>query len=479
MKNKHHIYSPVAFMLLMAAIITSAFMLAISPGVGCIYADHHDTEAYCSRIQLSVTNNGVARTDWPVAVEINAAQLTSAQLISTGGYDALSVNASRQAIPMTIQDMNTTPGPSRWWVVLDSIPATSTSIAYIYHGNPYVARNNGFYFDGVDDYASTTDAAILDVTDDFELIVVADTGTPDQAGELVDKLDAATASGYRLEVAATSTGQVAFTVANGGAPHTIAADWDGTLTEIRARFDASATNDMTLEYRTSTAVGWVSQASDDAGFASVATNSTNFVMGDGFEGSISSVKLQTDAGGVQVLYQFNPLNVFESTFGTAANGWVYTGDITAEHGTVVDAYYSITRNQDNLTVAVGPSSPTTASTAVTVTIESADILGDATNINLFADPDPAAMLPFFGVLEAGRTRGGIPHTPYYILVLGFIAVVVAAGAYKLTNNFEISAGVGAAIMVFGAVGGVLSPFVPLVFAFAAVGIWLIRRWATD
>ncbi len=355
-------------------------------------ANLHVTGDFCYRTPITVAKSSAGNlTAYPVGVDMNIRSFVTGQRLGTFAWDALPVNPGFVELQGVLQDVRSGASASTFWIHTDLVGSGSVALN-LYTGSSDMARNQGirFHQGSGRDVVKVTDHADFDITDDLDIIIEVEADSASQTAYIVDKLTGN--NGYRAHVTTTSGGSLAFTVGSGAATDTLEVAWDGSNETVRFRFDAGAASDMDIAFR-DTDNNWVSQGSQDAAYASLGTNAIDIGFGDaaaaataGFDGTIRNVEIH-DVSGKVAQWTFNPYDLTETAHPTASP-WTFTGtvdDLMVGH----DGTYSLTRDQDNLTVTLGAtafnfSDPTATSSETTA--EFVGLLGTTNFATTSASP---------------------------------------------------------------------------------------------
>ena len=451
------------------AIVAFAALFAIFAAVAfgdtsklfCGVEATHGISAFCYRTTVTVSKTEVgALTDYPIAITIDGRQMVTSQSMNASGHDFMPVDAGSTAIDggmaegiIAGSDPTTT-----WWLFGDVAAGDGADAAetafFIYTGANDTYRDQGIQFSTncgalappCSDTVTVTDHASLDVIDNFDVLLTIQATTSDQNGTLVDKLDST--SGYRLEVA---SGHLIGTMGNGAATSSLSAAWDGTKTRLRMRFDAGAANDLAIAYLATSTDAWVIQASMDTGYSSIATNAADLIIGNGYDGLITEVELRDGVGCcyAKVFHLgFNPVDLAETTTGTAGNGWVYSGtvaDLYASHNGV----YRFVRDQSLFQVRLGAIGFTTAAAALNVGVKLPDVFGALADTDLSATSSPYKSLGLFGdVLDTAVGGTSLPSVAFLFMITLIVGVGLSSLVFLISDRNETVAAF-TMIAVFG------------------------------
>ena len=448
--------------LLLILVATAGTRGGVLPG--CQVDASHRVTSFCYRTAVSVASTTSTITNYPVEVRINGIQMVTGRLLGARGQDFVPVDPSAQELSGMIQDIETgDTTPTTWWLVAPSLTGSGTTRLQMYTGDRQTFRNQGIWFstscqslaEPCDDTVTVPTAAALGPTDNLDVIATIYAPDPDQAGGIVDKFGGT--GGYELTVGATSTGVISARVGNGTTTTEITTAWTGAEQRVRLRFDAGATNDLTLSfYNTSTRV-WVEQAATDSGYTALGTTTAAFIVGESFDGIISEVELRDNVGagtyGKVLHLGFNPQDLTETQRGTAGNSWVYTGNVTDLMGNH-NGTYRFVRDQSFLTTTVGPTAFTAASVVVSVGDSTANVLGALGSGDFAATSTAYLSLGIFGdALDRAATGSSLSHNAFMFMITLIIATGVGGLLYFTTDRNEFIL-VLVMIVIFGLAAGV-------------------------
>jgi len=316
------------------------------------YANHVVTD-FCRQTDIFVTKVSPGNlSNYPVAVPIDLRAYVDGNTLSEFGWDILPVQGAE--VPAMIQDIDPGDVESIFWIQGDLLGSEATVTFNVYTGNADFKRDQGILLhqaSGADSLSVLADA-VFNITDNIEVIVHADTDTPDQNGILLDKLNGN--NGYQLEVTTTGAGSILATVGSGAATDTLEVAWTGDET-IRMTFDAGAVNDLDISFLNAAGV-WVSQGDTNTTFASLGTHGNDLLIGTGFDGVIQEVEIRDDVGlgsyAKVAQWSFDARDITETQTGTDANSWTYIGTVE-ELISTHDATYTLINDQSGLSVAIG------------------------------------------------------------------------------------------------------------------------------
>lgn len=371
--------------MVLAAFILAASVFAAQLWVSasCSVAYAAASSDFCYRTSVDINNTtGADLSAYPVAVTVNVFDLIAGGRVNDFAWDIFAADPSNIEVESMAQSIAT--DADKTIFIVATVPDTQTITYNLYTGNAEYIRDQGMYFHQASgaDLVTVTDHADFDLTDNFEIIVDLSTTTPDAATYIVDKVSGNT--GYRVHTTTTGAGKLAFTVGNGAATSTLEADFDG-IEYAKATFDAGAASDMDISYWVSGA--WVSQADQDAAYASVAVNALNIGIGDAvvtaaaYTGHIYSVEIRDNVGAASYSkvdqWNFSPASITETQTGEPGNSYTWLGTVA---GVVThSAAYSLVHTQASVTATVGPTALNTGSASVIASRTTADLIG-ATNI---------------------------------------------------------------------------------------------------
>lgn len=467
-----HALNIVGMLVAVAALVVAA---TLPPAVcGFHIAD------FCYRTPVTIAKSTAGDLDeYPLAVTLNVNRLSQAGRIGDHGWDVLPADGTTELASRLVQDVDTNTDTTVW--LIGDVPGSGSNLFDLYSGNAAQQWDGGVYFHQPSgaDAVSVPDDATLDITDDLDIIVTLSTSTPDAATMIVDKLTAN--AGYEVRQTTTGAGKLAFSVGNGAATSTLEADWDGTETTARFRFDAGAANDMDISYLVAGA--FVSQASQDAGYASLGTNAQAVAIGSTFNGEITEVEIRDDVGlGTYAKvsqWSFNAADVAETQAGTSGNGWTYLGTVADSIGSN-NATYSFVRDQSDLTVTLGATIPTFGALGSQASEPAANVVGALTT----GDATSNSGTLFAGMGTLGSTIntaiGGTELAPTafrffivaaFAIAMGGLAFLVvhrvmpgADGAAEIVAAIVIIAffGVGAAVQLISVLYAMIAGFLVLI-----------------
>ena len=326
----------------MLVLIVATFTLGDSPlSKGCVAATHN-IDGMCYRTPLRVSRIATSTlSNYPIGFTVNPSQLLDQGVLGTYGWDALPVNPGNAEIQGLLQDLNTTATSTAWWVFGDVTGGDGTNAVTttfnLYSGNATQKRDQGMGFSiacgdlagPCFDRLTITDTASHRFTNDFDLIVDAQTSPASsaQSADLVNKLSANT--GYRLGL--NTSGQLEAQVGDGATTFTATTTWDGTNQRIRMCFDAKAASDLTIAFFNDTTEVYDTQVSANSTFASLGTSTTDVLVGDALTVTIFEVELNNNVGastyGRVSHLGFNPVDVAQTQVGNAGNIWTWRGTV--------------------------------------------------------------------------------------------------------------------------------------------------------
>ena len=465
------ILAMLAFGVIMASVALGTSERGLLPA--CQLHANHILDEFCFRTTVTVTKGTTGNlTDYPIALQsINGRGFVTGRKLGTYGWDLYPVNQGNSEIHALVQDIEPGDDVTTWWIRGDVIG--SASVTYdLFSGHSDAQRNQAMGFFG-SDLVTVTDHADLDPGDNFDVIVEAETDTPDQDGDLVDKVTGLT--GYRLAVSSTSTGRLVATVGSGAATSSLEVPWTGGAQRIRMRFDAGATNDLDVSFYSSSTGAWVSQGSMNTGYASVAANAAAFVIGDTFTGLISEVELRDNVGGTYrkvAHWGFNPIDIDQTTADTDTP-WNFTGtvdDLIGPH----DGSYTLVRDQSAFSVTVSPTAFNFSDPSPQAEDDLADLVGSVGSFDFStttANP-PWRNVGTLGAAIAQAVDGTelAPTAFKFLIVLGLI--VFAGGTLFIRTGSEAGFAI-VAIVLFGiaAAIGFLPPWWAVIPGFVILALW--------
>ena len=457
-----------SFLLLVLLIVLVGSTMSAVEGLRCgavAEASTYVVDEYCYSFQVSIANTtSTDQTDVGVAFSVNSGNLTNQSFMDERALDLKPVTTSLSAVEVTAQDL--TLNPARWWVQIPSLPADTNYTFLAYIGHQRAKRNQGFFVSG-SDTLTVSDTAVLDITDDLEVVVNTSTSDTSQDGWFVTKWTADT--GYRFGVRA-SDGALVAQVDN----QTVTATWDGSLTWLRMTF-----SNPTLNIDSFSSGTWTSLATSNTGLGAITANGQDLVMGSGYTGVLRDVEILDNFGGGSYAkvaqWGFAPEDITE----TSAADPTYTGTVTGEINGL-DATYSLTRDQSNYSVVVGSLISEAASTTITFTFQFDDLLDEPSTTDLFSSRSPASRLPFYSLLNTFGTNVGLTSQAWWFLLLGFLAFIAAVAIYKWLGSTDFAYIAVAAILALGPVAGLYDTWILMVSAVGLVGLWLFTsRWARE
>ena len=197
------------FLILCAAVgLLFMFALAPEPLVCRVEASHLLTE-FCFRADVTVSKaNAGDLDDYPLAIRLNLNQLIAQGRAGENGWDFVTTDAGLiQATPMA-QD-TATAAETTLWTVADIVGGSpGTTPLKLFTGHAEFQRDQGMYFHTASGASSVTvpNHADFQITDDLLVIVRANTLTPDQTGNLLDRHNGN--NGYALELSSTGDGKI-------------------------------------------------------------------------------------------------------------------------------------------------------------------------------------------------------------------------------------------------------------------------------
>ena len=474
-------FSGIWFLLLPLVMLTVGILQAF-PSTGCkLEAYHHMAGDYCYRMKVTVSSlKTTALENYPALIKINSSDLVTQGFYETNGWSMRGYNSALGNVPLLLQDTNL--NDASFWLSVNTTASNGTTPStwngWMYMGNPFVARDQGINFAGQDTVTVADDTA-LEWTDDFDIVVEAQVlstvATQTNAG-WVDKYEPVSNTGYYLGF---DNGNVVAKVGDSTTTDTITAAWDGAEAKFRMRFDSGAANRLVLsKWNTSTNV-WDPIAQGGT-ISAVAHNANNLVMGQGFTGILREVMAFYDVGlptyTKYVQWSFNPLNIAESS----AVDPNYSGTVdnvlnaAAHQGT-----YNFVRDQTGLSYTLGALMPVYASPAESIPERFANVLNNPAEADLFTTGTTNTNMPFYGTLETARAGMGLPANAFWVIVFGGVFGMLGIAILRATRRPELAAiapGVG---LLTGSFMGLLAPWITILFALAAIGVWLISKWGSE
>jgi len=438
----------------------------------------HEIDEFCYRTSVAVTRTASGNlTDYPIAVPMRGIAFEDQGLIRSYGWDFLPVDAGNSEIQGLIQDIEAGSASSTtWWLFGDVTGGTATTNFQIYTGFADHQRDQGMGFDTqcgalsapCDDYVTVTDHADLDFTDDFDLVVRVQTDTPDQDGDLIDKIGGGVS--YSLTVSSTSTGAIVFTVGTS----TLEYLWDGALTTFRARFDNSNSTDMAL-YTKATDDTWTLVASQNSPYESIGANSVDVRIGEGFDGTIYTVELNGAAGfGRTTMFEFAPTELTETQAGTTANGYIYTGtvdDVAGSH----NGTYTFERDQDVFSnVTVAPTAFNFSDPALQVTPVPSDVFGALGGGDFAATSTAFQSLGLFGdVLTTAAGSTSFTQSAFMFMFLTIVGGLLAIMFFMMSRSETVFAVVLVTVYGIGASVGMIDRWWAVLAGLTIFTLWLL------
>ena len=462
------------FAIVLACILANFILMVPIGGRGAclsVYAnqDHAVITDWCYRIPITVTNSGSSVTTVPIAVTgLNFGSLTNALLLNSHGWDLRPVNPTLNPIEAVIQDVaaNNATG----WVIFPTIGTSAR--AYLYMGNAYTTRDQGFYFDGVTDTVTATAHADFDLQDDLGIDIDVETASTTQDAWLVEKYTEASSTGYRVGVSVSGTTQVLRAQVDNQALNVV---FDGDE-KVRVTF---ANPTLTILYRNDTTNVYDSQGTLATGLSQVSTTTANVIMGRNYEGTIRDAIIRSGEGTANVArvakWGFNAEDITQTQAGTAANSWVWTGTVTDEavghNGT-----YSLTRNMANYTVTVGALATTLASEALTVQERFSTFLGTPVAVDPFNPTNIATNIPMYDAFNSAITATGLPGIAFWFLIVASTSVALMSLVYIFSRQYAFAGAVPTVGFTMASVVGVLPAYIAILIGFTTVGIFMMGKW---
>ena len=459
---------PASFLVLVLLIALVGSTITVVERVRCgavAEASTYSVDEYCYSFQVSVTNSTPTnQTDVGVAFTVNSGNLTNQSFMDERALDLKPVTTSLSDVEVMAQDL--TLNSARWWVQIPSLPANTNFTFLAYVGHERAKRNQGFFVSG-SDTITVSDTAVLDITDDLEVVVNTSTSNTSQDGYFVSKWTANT--GYRLGVRA-SDGQLVAQVDG----QIVAAVWDGSLTWLRMTF-----RNPTLNIDSFSGGTWTNLATLNTGLGAITANAQDLVMGSGYTGILRDVEILDNFGGASYAkvaqWGFAPEDITE----TSASNPTYAGTVTGEIGGL-NATYSLTRDQSNYSAVVGSLITGAADSTITFTPRLKDLLDTPSTTDLFSPRSPASRLPFYSLINAFGTSIGLTSPAWWFLLLAFLGFIAAVAIYKWLGSTDFAYIAVAAILALGPVAGLYDPWVLLVSAVGLIGLWMFTaRWARE
>ena len=462
----------------------------------CRAVASHDLAEYCYRTQLSFkSSTSTTYLRYPLGFAIAGPGMISGNLLGTNGLDLVVVDSSNAERPVMLQDIETgAPASSTWWLFGDLIP--NATINYqLYTGDiprcpaagcvfPY--RDQGLRFSSAcggltscNDVVTVPDHNDLDFTDDFEIIVKIETPDADQTGGIVSKMSGGN-NGYRLGLNTTSTGMLFWEV-GGGPTRRLEVAYDGTRQWVRAVFNASAPNDMTIytSTATSTTPTWAVAGEGDSGFESIGTNVTSITIGDGFDGEIFEVYLNDNIDGVirrVATYGFNGIDIAQTTPGSASNDWTWSGTVDDLHGGTHHAAYALRRDQSFLASLVAPTAYNYADPVVATTPTARDVMGAAGDSNfaeISATPTWRHLGVFGDAFDTARSGSELGAQAFgYVMVL-IAALLIAGVGFYVTKSEPVFFVLVVVVFGVGAAVEVVNEWYAVISGIVVFSLWLL------
>lgn len=447
---------------------------------------------YCYKILITITNStGSTLINYPVRIQINSNGLIGGKQLSAFLWDLRPVTTALSPVEVTAQNINSS--TARWWLRVPSVATGQTASFWFYMGNKNnntsqtnpIGHNNfrdqGFILDG-NDSLTVTNNALLDLTNRFALIVNVATPTRLQNAWFVTKWAANT--GYRLgvvDVAGTPKirAQVDAQTLDVAVVGDALTGWKWGDPLVDNQFKLEFINPTLKLFREGVEVGTL-----NTGLAAVTTNAQNLVMGDTFAGTLRDVDLWNNMGlGSQarvVKYGFNPGSpTLDDISESTSTDPIYTGLVQDEGPNNLDATYSITGSQANITVAVGPVATTFTDPALTVPERFKSVLGSANKSNPFSKSTAAQRMPLYNTFETARTSLGMPSDAWWFMIIGGTSGILAVLIFSSTRLYPLAAGAVVAGLTLGAVLGVLAPWPAIIAGIVSVVIWLLTQWQRE
>lgn len=123
--------------------------------------------------------------------------------------------------------------------------------------------------------------------------------------------------------------------------------------------------------------------------------------------------------------------------------------------------------------------PVYASPAESIPERFANVLNNPTEADLFTTGTTNTNMPFYGTLETARAGMGLPANAFWVIVFGGVFGMLGIAILRATRRPELAAiapGVG---LLTGSFMGLLAPWITILFALAAIGVWLISKWGSE
>ena len=418
----------------------------------------------CYRIQLTITNGtGGALTNYGVRFPINASQLVSGQFLENNALDLRPVTDGLLVREVVVQDIDSS--PSYWWVFIPSIPAAESVSVSLYMGNTAGFRDQGFFFAG-SDTVTVADAGDLQVTDSLEVVVTAESPTPDLDSWFVEKLNGAETVGYALGTSTTGAGMVIGQIDN----QTLEVAWDGTEQVIRMTFD-----NPTLEifFLNADGVTWDSQGTLNTGLGAIGTSTDALIMGDSFVGTNRETYI---LDGTTKVAQWG----FHATEGAATNVITETSSANPTYGGTIlddigshDGTYSLTRDQTDITTSLSAVLTTFADPTISVSETFSTWFGNPTGSDLFTAQTSAQAIPFLSTLTTVQAASGLAASTFWFVIFGGLGIVFGIPAFVLTRKYEVTAAIIGFMLIIGNIVGLVTPWATIIYVFAAIAFWLV------
>lgn len=431
--------------------------------------DYGPITDWCYRIPITVTNSGAAATNVPIAVQnMHLGELTTARFLNAQGWDFRPVSSSLAPTEAVLQDITT--NTATVWLNFPTV--STTALAYLYMGNAYPSRDQGFFFDGVTDTVTATAHADFDIQDDLGIDIAVETSSTTQDAWLVEKYTEASSTGYRVGVSVSGTTQVIRAQVDNQALN-VAFDGDE---QVRVTF---VNPTLDILYRNDTTNAYVSQGTLNTGLSLVSTTTANVVLGRNYEGTIRDVVLRSGEGTASVAREakwgFNAVDIAETQVGTAGNSWTWTGTSTDE-SIGHDATYSITRDMSTFTVSIGALATTLAGAPLTVQERFRTFLGDPVAVDLFNPTNNATNIPMYDAFDSAIAASGLPATAFWFLIVASVSVTLMALVYLMSRQYAFAGAVPTVGFTLAAVMGVLPAYIAILIGFTTAGIFMMSKW---
>lgn len=450
--------------------------LFAAPSYGCSTAHASDIypSDYCFQTDIAITYAGGGTvTNQPVRVQINADGLIDSGQLDPRAWDVKPILGSlANEVHLTAQSLGSTTSP--WWIVVPEISAGDTRTHRLYSGSAEQRRDQGIFFTSNDEYLTTPDTAVLDLTTQFVVYLqmnILDDTPRDQV--IVDKHVSST--GYEIALAdVSSVLNLRFTVDGVNCDYPINSAYIGDTFEFTFYYRSAAGTDATIG---SDPVA-LKECDTDAG--AIAGNSSDLVVGAD----------ETLAAGFLSGVIIDRLAIFDNTGKTFLTDWQFDAKSMEEtvstnpfEGTTEDygpsglqMAYVFDRDQSDFTYTVGATQLVSGAEQITLPDSNPDVLGPAFGIDPSSTPSEVTTGALYTVFLDKWARASPVRSFGYAAILSFIGLMMAVGAYKLTRYIPISLFMFGMPLAIGVGNGWITPWWMILWVIVAIGGWFAQRY---